>query len=291
MKDKFYPVDLHVHSNFSDGKVSSEKIVEMAQKCNLKAVSVTDHDTSDSVTFLQKLQNTEESVSFIRGLEMTTSHHGTEVHILIYGLHARQASSIDEFTKKAREEREERTRRVIELYNKKGLFEASYEEIVEYLKYPGKTLTLLQVLTYCVEKRGVTHEQVKHELFHPDGIVYVKYDRSRLISTTDAVEFARDLGGTPVLAHPGDYAQRSDGNIASSFEIVEELISHGLIGIEAAHTRHSIQQIEIFREMAEEFHLLATAGSDWHGFEYNKNKFGSLSMSERDFEHLLSVAP
>jgi predicted metal-dependent phosphoesterase TrpH len=262
----------------------------MAKSLNLKAISVTDHDTSDSISSLQEIQGIEEDILSIKGMEMTTSYHEKEVHILIYGLNARHASNIDEFTRKTREEREERTRRVIELYNKKDLLKASYEEIAEHLKYPGKTLTLLQVLAYCVEKRGLTHEEVKHELFHPDGIVYVKCDRSKFISATDAVEFAQDLGGVPVLAHPGDYVQRNDGSILPAFEIVKELIGHGLMGIEAAHSRHSVEQIEIFREMANRFHLLATAGSDWHGFEYNKKKFGSLSMSERDLEYLLSIA-
>lgn len=247
--------DLHIHTYYSDGVFSPEKIVDTAIDVGLQVIALTDHDNILSYGVAKdylKKQGIEDKLEIIQGVEINTLYKNYEVHILGYFMDTSN-SDFQNLLKVQQQARVKQTKEIIALLAKKEGIKIKYEDIVKQVAEGGSIGRphIAKAITNAGGTSNVMEAYAKY--IHDDSPVYI---RRKTVSPHDAVEIIYDAGGIPVIAHPHDI------DIAES--LIKELMSYGLRGIEAYHRKHSPACVEYFSSMAEELGLIVTGGSDFH---------------------------
>ena len=247
--------DLHIHTYYSDGVFSPEKIVDTAIDVGLQVIALTDHDNILSYGVAKdylKKQGIEDKLEIIQGVEINTLYKNYEVHILGYFMDTSK-SDFQNLLKVQQQARVKQTKEIIALLAKKEGIKIKYEDIVKQVA-PGGSIGRPHITKAITNAGGTANVMDAYAKYiHDDSPVYVP---RKTVSPHDAVEIIYDAGGIPVIAHPHDI------DIAES--LIKELMSYGLRGIEAYHRKHSPACVEYFSSMAEELGLIVTGGSDFH---------------------------
>lgn len=245
--------DLHIHTYYSDGVFSPEKIVDTAIDVGLEAIALTDHDNILSYDVAKKyIEENDKKIEVIQGIEVNTLYKNNEVHILGYFMDVNN-SDFQEMIKMQQQARIKQTKEIISLLAKKEGIKIKFDDIKRQVA-PGGSIGrphIAKAITNAGGTASVIDAYAKY--IHEDSPVYVQ---RKTVSPHDAVEIIYDAGGIPVIAHPHDL------DIAR--ELIKELMQYGLRGIEAYHRKHSPACVEYFSSMAEEFGLIVTGGSDFH---------------------------
>lgn len=247
--------DLHIHTYYSDGVFSPEKIVDTAIDVGLQVIALTDHDNVLSYKVAKdylKKENKEDKLEIIQGVEINTLYKNYEVHILGYFMDTKN-SDFQNLLKTQQQARVKQTKEIINLLSKKEGIKIKFEDIKKQVAEGGSIGRphIAKAITNAGGTSNVIEAYAKY--IHDDSPVYI---RRKTVSPHDAVEIIYDAGGIPVIAHPHDI------DIAES--LIKELMSYGLRGIEAYHRKHSPACVEYFSSMAEELGLIVTGGSDFH---------------------------
>lgn len=249
--------DLHIHTNYSDGVFSPEKIVDSAIDAELDVIAITDHDNvlayDIAQNHIKKLkQEDKETIEVIRGIEVNTMYKDFEIHILGYFMNV-EDEDFKNLIKVQQAARISQTKEIVELLNKKEGIKISFEDITKQVAQGGSIGRphIAKAITTAGGTTSVIEAYAKY--INDNSPVYVK---RKTVTPHDAVEIIYDAGGIPVIAHPHDL----DG----ARELIQELMHCGLRGIEAYHRKHSPAIVEYFSSMAEEFGLIITGGSDFH---------------------------
>jgi len=273
-------IDLHIHSNkSSDGDFSPFHIIHMAKKTGLKAISISDHDTV--AAYPEALALGEKAgVEVIPGIELSTVFDSREFHLLLpfvlWG--AKVVKRLESDVKK---------RRVLtarERVNKlRGLgFDISWKEVIEKSgAFPPLGVTIAQMLLDKGEKAGepVINKYLARKetglapyFFYKDFFMEGKpaFVPTKDISLLDVLDIVGETGGVPVLAHPGAPFQKVNKKDLSLLK------SRGLKGLEVYTSYHNEEQTRNYKRLAEEFDLVPTAGSDFHGTMKPHITFGSV---------------
>lgn len=255
-------IDLHVHSIFSDGSETTEKLVELAAEAKLAAFALTDHDTTDGYKSLYQAAskyNTglpkDEQLEVLPGVEISAAYKQGDIHIL--GLLVDpDDSEFNALLKSAEKERICRNIKMIENLKSAGL-PISYEEIVA--ASPDSIITRAHFGKYLVEKGIVPDYPSAFEKYLGDDTPY--YVARKFTGPKDAIEGIIKAGGVPVLAHPIIYRLPT----AELEALVDTLIGYGLRGIETIYSSHAKQDENYVRGLAKRKGLIITGGSDFHG--------------------------
>lgn len=247
--------DLHIHTLYSDGVFSPEKIVDTALDVGLQAIALTDHDNVLSYQVAKdylKETGREDKLEIIRGIEVNTLYKNNEVHILGYFMDV-ENNDFQNLLKSQQQARVKQTKEIISLLSKKEGIKIKFEDIKKQVAEGGSIGRphIAKAITNAGGTNSVIDAYAKY--IHDDSPVYVQ---RKTVSPHDAVEIIYDAGGIPVIAHPHDL------DIAES--LIKELMQYGLRGIEAYHRKHSPACVEYFSSMAEELGLVVTGGSDFH---------------------------
>lgn len=247
--------DLHIHTYYSDGVFSPEKIVDTAIDVGLQVIALTDHDNVLSYGVAKdylKKHNNEDKLEVIQGVEINTLYKNYEVHILGYFMDTNN-SDFQNLLKIQQQARIKQTKEIITLLAKKEGIKIKFDDIKKQVAEGGSIGRphIAKAITNAGGTSNVMEAYAKY--IHDDSPVYVP---RKTVSPHDAVEIIYDAGGVPVIAHPHDL------DIAES--LIKELMSFGLRGIEAYHRKHSPACVEYFSSMAEELGLIVTGGSDFH---------------------------
>lgn len=247
--------DLHIHTYYSDGVFSPEKIVDTAIDVGLQVIALTDHDNVLSYKVAKdylKKENKEDKLEIIQGVEINTLYKNYEVHILGYFMNT-QDSDFQNLLKTQQLARVKQTKEIISLLDKKEGIKIKFEDIVKQVAEGGSIGRphIAKAITNAGGTSNVMEAYAKY--IHDDSPVYVP---RKTVTPQDAVEIIYDAGGIPVIAHPHDL------DIAEA--LIKELMQYGLRGIEAYHRKHSPACVEYFSSMAEELGLIVTGGSDFH---------------------------
>ena len=247
--------DLHIHTYYSDGVFSPEKIVDTAIDVGLQAIAITDHDNvlayDDAKNYLKE-KGLEDKLEIIRGIEVNTLYKNYEVHILGYFMNP-ENSDFQAMLKTQQQARIKQTKEIISLLAKKEGIKVKFEDIKKLVAEGGSIGRphIAKAITNAGGTANIMDAYAKY--IHVDSPVYVQ---RKTVSPQDAVEIIYDAGGIPVIAHPHDI------DIAET--LIKELMNYGLRGIEAYHRKHSPACVEYFSSMAEELGLIVTGGSDFH---------------------------
>lgn len=249
--------DLHIHTNYSDGVFSPEKIVDAAIDAGLDVIALTDHDNILSYEIAQKYlealkKEDKKTITVIQGIEINTIYNSEEIHVLGYFMDTKN-SDFQNLVKTQQQARVKQTKEIITLLNKKEGIKIKYEDITSQVAQGGsigrphiaKAITNVGGTSSVMEAYG--------KYINDNSPVYVQ---RKTVSPHDAVEIIYDAGGVPVIAHPHD--------LENAESLIKDLMHYGLRGIEAYHRKHSPAIVEYFSSMAEELGLIVTGGSDFH---------------------------
>lgn len=248
-------VDLHIHTNYSDGAFPPEKIVDMAIDAGLGAIALTDHDnilSYDVAKNYLKEKNIEDKLELILGVEVNTLYKSYEVHILGYFMDT-ENSDFRNMIKLQQQARINQTKEILSLLTKKEKINIPFDD-VKKLVAEGGSIGRPHIAKAIANAGGTSNViEAYAKYINDDSPVYVP---RKTVSPFDAVEVIYGAGGIPVIAHPYD--------IDIAEKLIKELMSCGLRGIEAYHRKHSPACVEYFSSMAEELGLIVTGGSDFH---------------------------
>lgn len=252
-------IDLHVHSNVSDGTLTPTQVVELAVQKGLSAIALTDHDTVDGVDeALLEAKKQELSGNMIRvipGTELSVEYKNNDIHLLGLFIDHHNPELLAAM-KGAVNEREDRNIKMCENLAKAGI-DISVEKIRE--KEGPAVLTRAHFAKYLLEQ-GVTKttKDAFTKYLGTDGPYYVP---RKYLSPREAIRLILNANGTPVLAHPLLYhfvPEELD-------HLVGTLKDAGLVGIEAIYSSNKNHDESIVRSLARKHSLLITGGSDFHG--------------------------
>jgi predicted metal-dependent phosphoesterase TrpH len=244
-------VDLHIHSTASDGKDSPQEILQRAAQKGLHTIAITDHDTVAGVTTAMKAAQPY-NVEVIPGIELSTVWKGRDIHILGYYLDY-TSLALQEDLNGLRGTRHRRNQMLIEQLNKLGL-DITLAEAQAKQTDPQGNLGRPHIAEVLVEKGYVSSiQEAFNRYLGQEGKAYINPPR---ISPFEGIQLVLRYGGIPVLAHPGLYQLD---------EIINELKEHGLQGIEVYHPDHDEAAEAHYLKIAQQFGLIVTGGSDYHG--------------------------
>ncbi len=255
------PIDLHVHSNKSDGSNSPEELVDLALSKTLAAFALTDHDTVDGIdealayAAWLRAKGTPDVPEVIPGIELSTEYHGKDIHLV--GLYLDHHSPVFcAHLKYFIESRIERNRKMCANLAAAGI-DISYEKLLE--AFPDSVITRAHYSVYLVEHG---YSLSKEDAFSQYLGDHTKYFVPReLITPEMGVELILQAGGIPVLAHPILY-HMSDARLE---ELVARLKTAGLGGIEAIYSTYNQAEEHQIRKLAAKYDLCISGGSDYHG--------------------------
>lgn len=249
--------DFHIHTNYSDGVFSPEKVVDAAIDAGLDVIALTDHDNILSFeiaqNYIKRLKKEDKkTIELIQGIEVNTMHNSDEIHILGYFMDV-ENDDFKELIKTQQQARVIQTKEIITLLNKKEGINIKYEDIINQVA-PGGSIGrphIAKAITNVGGTGSVMEAYAKY--INDNSSVYVK---RKTVTPHEAVEIIYDAGGIPVIAHPHD--------LENAEALIKDLMNCGLRGIEAYHRKHSPAIVEYFSSMAEDLGLIVTGGSDFH---------------------------
>lgn len=242
-------VDLHLHTNASDGSLSPVELVKKAIELNYKAIAITDHDTIDGLKPALKVsQNT--LLEIIPGIEINTDFKKHEVHILGYFIDY-QAPILTKKLNYLMEMRVDRARKMLTRLKKMGV-KIEWKNILDRTK--GNIIGRSHIAREMIDSGYVdSWDEAFNNYIGLEAPAYVPRDR---LTPGQAINLIKKAGGLPVLAHPG---------LINNDQIVKEIINRGLKGLEVHYYEHTEREIEKYKTMAFNHNLVITGGSDCHG--------------------------
>lgn len=270
-------IDLHVHSNVSDGTLTPAQVVGLAARIGLKAMALTDHDTVKGIGEAQR-EAGKYPLELIPGIEISAWYHKREIHIL--GLYVDDKN--EDFTAQLDEWKQGRSRRNEEMLDRFAQIGLPIPREDFFKEFPGEVITRAHFARYLLNHGFVSSMDEAFARYVGDGCPC--YVPKRRVEPKEALAVIRRAGGVSVLAHPMLYRM----NQAEVEELVKLLKEQGLDGIEGIYSTYSKKEEEFVCSLARKYDLLITGGSDFHGS--NKPSI-SLGVGKGDLSVPDSILP
>jgi 3',5'-nucleoside bisphosphate phosphatase len=246
-------IDLHTHSNCSDGSDSPEHLVELAAEAGLSAMALTDHDTVEGLSAAAARAG-ELNIELIPGIEFACHTPERNVHILAYYIDP-DDSTLRNALAEQRSLRKQRNEHLLSVLNSLG-YEITMDAVA---KASGSGTTGRPHFAKALMDAGYVKsiEQAFTELLADGGPAYVE---RREFMADEAIELIHASGGLAVWAHP---MRNKDVNDMNS--TLEWLVAHELDGIETYYSLFTGDHHRYIKNAAKRHNLVATGGSDYHG--------------------------
>lgn len=253
MGDKMLYSDLHIHSNYSDGKLSPEEIVSLSISRDIKCISITDHDNIDS-QYVASNNVYDKYIKVISGLELSSKYEEIEIHILGYFINV-ENEELKLCLNKIKEARIDRAEKIIGKLKQINI-DISIDDI--YKGDYNRTIGRPHIANLLVKKGyGNNTKEVFQKYLARERPAFVERYK---IDYKKALQLIIDAKGIAVLAHPGEiYKSRVIE------KVIKDLKIYGLKGIEVFHPAHSTKEVNNYYNLAKKYSLFVTGGSDCHG--------------------------
>ncbi|MDQ0849456.1 putative metal-dependent phosphoesterase TrpH [Arthrobacter sp. B3I9] len=248
-------IDLHAHSNVSDGTQTPADVVASAADAGIDAIALTDHDSTDGWAEASQAAR-EYGVVLVPGMEISCrTAEGISVHLLSY-LHDPEHPGLLEEITKAKDARYTRAERMVSLLAED--YPLTWDDVIHHVA-PGATLGRPHIADALVAA-GVVEDRTEafSTILTSRSRYYVQHYAP---DPALAVELVRAAGGVPVFAHPVASAR---GRIVGE-PIYREMIDAGLAGLEVYHRDNPEEGREFLRGLAKKHGLFVTGSSDYHG--------------------------
>lgn len=247
-------IDLHVHSNASDGVLSPTQVVELAAEKGLDAIALTDHDTISGIPEAAAAAGCA-GIELVPGIEFSCVYQKTEIHILGLYINTKDAAFAAEI-QKLLDIRNQRNEEMIRRFQADG-FSITLEDL--QAGNPNTVITRAHFARTLVEKGYASSMDQAFKKYLQYGGKYCL--RKEKISPEHAMEVLNQNHAFSSLAHIMQYKLGWEEN--------ERLIAYlkdlGLQGLEVYHSSHNEGQIPRLQQLARDYGLLPTGGSDFHG--------------------------
>jgi predicted metal-dependent phosphoesterase TrpH len=281
-------IDLHAHTNHSDGKDTPTELVQNAAKVGIEILAITDHDTvsgwDEAITAAQS-----HGLGLIPGIEVSTravtpSGHGVSVHMLAYLPDPNNQALITALNR-TKESRMVRAREMVARLSKD--YPIDFELVLSQLPQ-GSTIGRPAIADALVEAGIVpTRSDAFTSILHRSSPYYVS---EKSLDTIEAITLIRQAGGVSVMAHPLiDFppgAKREDLPRAH----FETLIEAGLNGLEVDHRAVPNVAKVWLRDLALKHNLIVTGSSDYHGVGGKDNLLGENVTSPEMLDRIIDQA-
>lgn len=266
-------VDLHVHSNRSDGTMTPRELVDYAVQKGLKAIALTDHDTVDGIDEIMDYAK-DMPLEVIPGIEYSTEYNGRDVHIV--GLFIdHKASVFLDYLARFQQSRTDRNHKLCANLQRAGI-EITYEALL--CAFPNAVITRAHYAKFLLDNGYVKSRNEAFERYLGDHTPYFVHREK--ITPEEVIDVTRRAGGIPILAHPMLYKLGKD----QLESLIKRLKSAGLMGMETIYSTYSLVERRKMKALARKYQLLESGGSDFHG--ENKPKldlgtgYGKLYVNE-----------
>ena len=272
-----YKIDLHVHSNISDGSYTPKELVKFAVKENIKAIALTDHDSIEGINEASKIAKMN-NIDFLNGIEISSLYkEGRILHILGIGINIETEEFVHAYTnmKKAREDG---VKHILEKIEEQGIY-IDVNTVRE--KALGKYLDRYDIYRYFIENNICNSAQeIWDKYLDP-----IPYGEGELIKTEDALNIIKKSGGLSFLAH----YNKEIGLKGFTKEEIKYLISVGLDGVERYYPSFEEKDYKFLDYLIKKYNLKISGGTDFHGKNrpeinigsgYNNNLFIPYSVYE-----------
>jgi hypothetical protein len=264
-------IDLHLHTTFSDGRLSPEALLKNAQDNHYSYISITDHDTISGYLEAQKYIE-KYNLELIPGVEISTICEGVEIHILAYYYDVDNAELLD-LLQRVYDSRYGRALQMVKNLETMNI-KLDWKDVLVYAgenKYIGRP----HIARALIEKCGVkTIKEAFDKYLNNDSPAFVpklKMDTEYVINTI------KRANGISVLAHPGRLPDDS---------MIFTCIDMGVDGLEVYYASHDAGQTRLYEQIALENELIRTGGSDFHGNEFYYINYSAPAICIKDMKAL-----
>lgn len=253
-------IDMHTHTNYSDGDKSPQELIELAVKKNIGILAITDHDTISGIKKVDRNDDliVNSGIKIIDGIELSAKVAKGRMHILGYGIDLNN----DQLNNKMTELKDNSINSVLsimEQIKRDYGIKFSYEDI-KNLVNANHNLGRPDLAKLCI-KYGYA-DSVKDAF---DKYLVDAYNKTRHSSKglpyQECIELILNSGGIPVLAHPKSLELSEKEFLI----LLKNMIKEGLQGIEVYHSSHSKSEMEYYLDVANKYDLLISGGTDYHG--------------------------
>ncbi|RMF64956.1 MAG: PHP domain-containing protein [Calditrichaeota bacterium] len=264
------PVDLHLHTNRSDGVYAPRELLDKVAGFGLRTVAIVDHDEvsaiPEAVEYAKKL-----GIEIIPGIELSVIFGGYDLHLLGYCFDYENAELLH-YLHLFRSERVKRAEKIVDKLSDLGM-PISLEAVLE--RAGQGSVGRPHIASVLVDDGFVFSFQEAFDKYLATGKpAYV--DKYKMDVVT-ALNLIKNAGGLCSVAHPGIQVSESE---------LMDLVKLGIDAIEVVHPKHSDEQTRFYRKVASENGLLQTGGSDFHGGPKGEDALGRFTV---DYEVVLQM--
>jgi predicted metal-dependent phosphoesterase TrpH len=273
-------IDLHTHSNRSDGTFEPAEVVRLAAERALDVVALTDHDTTDGLAEALATGSVV-GVEVVPGVEFSAEFDGNSVHVLCYWMDP-QDTALQIELRRLREDRFRRGELMVGKLQDLGL-PVAFQRVRAIAG--DATIVRPHIAQAMVEAGFVATEKEAFDRYIGDG--GPAHVAKHALDPVNAVALIDGAGGVCALAHPGMWGDQS----SVPLELIERMAAAGMRGLEVVHPDHTPEMRERYRTLAGELGLIATGGSDCHGTRYDPVRLGTSLCDPEAFAALRALAP
>lgn len=255
--------DLHTHTHYSDGMLSPEKLLQKAANVGLSAIAITDHDTVDGC--MEALTMADQyGVEVLIGCEFSCYENGFDYHILGYSFNPHNPMMEAHF----QNFRKTRLHRAKQIHHKLEHLGFKFDFDLILKRADKAPVTRPHIAGVMVELGYV--ESLKEAFVKYIGDGCPAFYPKATFPVEMAISMINRAGGVAIIAHPRNSVEQS---------ILYRFINAGLDGIEVYHPSHNEQHVRHYHSVANQYWLLETGGSDYHGTrDFEEENFGKFTV-------------
>ncbi|MBO5711688.1 MAG: PHP domain-containing protein [Acholeplasmatales bacterium] len=259
-------IDLHNHTNYSDGVMTPEELLIHAKERNVDIMALTDHDSVFGCEEIEELSK-KYGVKIIKGMELSTYYDNKPIHIVCL---FKNNIIPDEMIRFSKEKDESRRARAIKMMEKiRDIYNLKVD--IEGLLNESRIITRANMLRNICRCNNLTKDEAAVYI-NNDSKAYIP---SSKLSVEEGLSIANKAGCFTILAHP----------CLSPDYIINDIIGLGFDGIEVRYPSDKNDE-EKLRKLAKEYNLCISAGSDCHGDETH----APIGTATLDYEEFLPIA-
>lgn len=253
-------IDMHTHTNYSDEELSPEELIQLAISKNIKALAITDHNTIEGIKTINRNSSLiiNSGINIINGIELSAKVNQGTMHILGYNIDINNAI----LNKKLRTLKDNSINSVLSILEQiKRDYDIvfCYEDIRKLIN-TNHNLGRIDIAKLCVMYGYASNIKDAFNKYLISAYNKTR-DMNKKMNYQECLELIRNSGGIPVLAHP-----KSLNLPEKEFLILlKDMIKYGLEGIEVYHSTHTPEEMSYYHQIANQYNLLISGGSDYHG--------------------------
>lgn len=259
-KKKANLIDLHMHTNHSDGELSVFDLIQHCIDNNIKVMAITDHDTIEGVKQLPNYENliSQSGIKVIKGIELSAKYPHGRMHILGYNIDPNN-KDINNIMYELKSNSLNSVLSIIEQIKRDYGIRFDYDDIRDLVNS-----------NHNIGRPDIARLLIKYGYVNSVSEAFNKYlidaynkihDYKKGLSYQECIELIKKSGGIPVLAHPNSIEISQKELLL----LIKDMIKYGLMGIEAYHSNCSLEESSFYSQLAKDLNLYVTAGSDYHG--------------------------